>query len=97
MITWIHLHVFIGMFALMSNWVTSYKADPFKANNEMQKAIEEIEDENIREYVSNFFNNLNGNIARVKMFIFLMCFTPILNVCVLFSGFKDMKNNMKKL
>lgn len=55
MITWIHLHVFIGMFALMSNWVTSSKADPFKTNDEMQKVIEEIEDENIREYVSNFF------------------------------------------
>ncbi|BAQ36379.1 hypothetical protein CBB2_3376 [Clostridium botulinum] len=64
----------------------SQNIDPFEALNDIQKSLEEIDKEEVTNFVNGLINASMSNPSIGYFFMFLVYMTPILNLLLLIKG-----------
>ncbi|RHW66032.1 hypothetical protein DZC34_05365 [Clostridium botulinum] len=64
----------------------SQDIDPFEALNDIQKSLEEIDKEEVTNFVNGLINASMSNPSIGYFFMFLVYMTPILNLLLLIKG-----------
>ena len=66
--------------------------DPIKNLDEINNLLNQIEDEEIKEKMTNFINNLMNNPMLSILFIFIVYSIPLLNIYLLYKAIKELNN-----
>ena len=66
--------------------------DPIKNLDEINNLLDQIEDEEIKEKMTNFINNLMNNPMLSILFMFIIYSIPLLNIYILYKTIKELNN-----
>ncbi|EJO5347103.1 hypothetical protein NRP93_001173 [Clostridium botulinum] len=82
------LNILIGVMAFIINKINniSQNIDAFEAFNDIQKSLEEIDNEKVTNFVNRLINASMSNPSIGYFFMFLVYMTPILNLVLLIKG-----------
>ena len=66
--------------------------DPIENLDEINNSLDQIEDEDIKEKMTNFINNLIDNPMLSILFMFIVYSIPLLNIYILYKTIKELNN-----
>ena len=66
--------------------------DPIENLDEINNSLDQIEDKEIKEKMTNFINNLIDNPMLSILFMFIVYSIPLLNIYILYKTIKELNN-----
>lgn len=93
-----YISVLIAVFLMvLDNMVSKQKdVDPFEIMDDINKLLDDIDNEKTKELISTFIDRAMENKALCYAYLFLMCALPIVNLFVIVSMIKSLIGNKKE-
>ncbi|MFC0903700.1 hypothetical protein ACFHWD_03225 [Clostridium sp. MT-14] len=94
---YIKISIFTFILFIISSSLTKIgfgEVDVFKSFNEVNKQLEEMNDEKIKNFCNNMLNSCINNPMNILMYELVFAFTPIVHIFFLIYEIKDIINKL---